>query len=1642
MASRRQQITVLLLFVPVVLGAAFVRAGSLAWDTDSGTGGAQGGSGTWNTNSTANWWDGSANAVWPAPGGTDDDAVFDGIAGAVTITSATVNELFFNTSGYTLSGGTLTFNGITPAISNGPGVDASISSVIAGADGLTKTGGGMLTLSGANTYAGLTTISSGTVVVQNNAAFGAAGNSVTVQSGAALDLGGALAANSLNQGTRVFTVSGSGVGGSGVLTSTAANTQINAVSKVVLAGDATFGGAQRWDMRNNTPTLDMGGFTLTKTGANYLGLVGVAISNSGGVVVNQGELNLTFGSSFGGPGATNTVTVNNGGTLGFYQSSAIHGSALVLNNGAVLRGESGTGAQNTWAGSVTLSGNVTLKADGILNITGMMTESGVANVEKTGTSAAVLSAANGYSGATTITAGSLQIDHAGALGSSATITTSGADSASLTLGHGIVAGAGKTISVLGGGAGGNAFGALSSASSNMGTAKWEGDVIISATTAARVGTLAGNLWVSGVIGEFSLGSELIYRNNLANSTIRLTGANTYTGSSMVASGRVQVDTLANSGVASPLGRNGTIRLGLTNVNGGTLVYTGTGETTDKIIDLSSTTGSVAIDHSGTNLLKFTSSFTASGSGAKTLTLQGSTSGVGEIAGAIVNSSSATSLTKTGTGTWILSGGNTYTGATSVNAGLLKLDYDASNTSKLSDSGILTFGGGTLELAGGSHLEVVTSTTLATNSSSLLTRSSGTSVLSLNTVTRNGGATIDFAAENIARVDNTNTNGMLGGWGTVARTDWAVNSTNGADGLVTALSTYTLTSVAGNTAANYANNNISVDSSPTLGGVITANSLRFNDANARVLTLAAGNNVISTAGILVTPNVGANSSILTGGNLTRGSAGNIVFHQHNSGGKLTVGSVIANNGANVISVLKVGAGELEFTSTNTFTGGIIVNGGTLTLSGNQASQAGGVVVGAVAATGATLNIAGDLPMAANQSIALGQGNGAAAVINQTAGNVSFVTSGNQLLIGGASPGAAGTYNLSGGTLTTVNVANRGVMIGVNDGAPGNPITAVFNLSGTGVLNNAGVLQVVRGDSTSSYQNGIYNQTDGTSTNGTLLIGGNGGNGANSTATFRVTGGTFSATTFSNLSAGNNVASTITIGGTADVTLPAFPTARGMASTATLYLNGGTLRPAADSTTYLQGLTAAYIQAGGSTFNTSGKNITVNQALLEDAGSPGGGLTKTGSGTLTLGGNNTFAGAVTLSQGGITITHANALGTGAFVNDTNTNTLTNDSGAEVVLSNSSYSVGSSLIIGGSGSAANINTGTGAFTLPGSQKIVSVNTGVTFTVGGNLSGNLRKDGGGAMVLAGTGSGVGSLRVTTGVLQLTGTVASTSSLFLGHDSTGTTVGKFVLGGVGGAVNQTFASLQTTGGAQTSQSLVGGNASISTLTVNQSGNTTYAGTIGGAGMHEDNLALIKSGSGTLILTGNNSYIGATTVADGTLVVNGTHSGGGLIAVSAGATLGGVGIVAAVDIADGGTLAPGNSPGVFTASELTLHPASQLTFELGVPTVSPDPGSDYIAVLGDLTLDGALQVTGITGFPLAPALGDKWLLMSYSGGLTDNSLSVGAAPALPGGLGYAIDVSAPGEVFLTVVPEPAPAGMLVLGGLLLRALARRRQGGV
>jgi autotransporter-associated beta strand protein len=183
--------------------------------------------------------------------------------------------------------------------------------------------------------------------------------------------------------------------------------------------------------------------------------------------------------------------------------------------------------------------------------------------------------------------------------------------------------------------------------------------------------------ISGTGGSFNLSA-----NN--NGTIILKGANTFSGLANIGgtgnSGMtVQIysfNKVSGGSASSSLGHpttvaNGTIAIGGNNFNS-TLLYSGTGETTDRIINLAGATGGATLQNDGSGPITFSSAFTYA-AGPKTLTLQGSNTGANTIGAALTDTSAgAIAVVKSGAGTWKLVAANTYTGGTTINQGTLEI----------------------------------------------------------------------------------------------------------------------------------------------------------------------------------------------------------------------------------------------------------------------------------------------------------------------------------------------------------------------------------------------------------------------------------------------------------------------------------------------------------------------------------------------------------------------------------------------------------------------------------------------------------------------------------------------------------------------------------------------------------------------------------------------------------------------------------------------------------------------------------------------------------------------------------------------------------------------------------------------------------
>ena len=446
----------------------------------------------------------------------------------------------------------------------------------------------------------------------------------------------------------------------------------------------------------------------------------------------------------------------------------------------------------------------------------------------------------------------------------------------------------------------------------------------------------------------------------------------------------------------------------------------------------------------------------------------------------------------------------------------------------------------------------------------------------------------------------------------------------------------------------------------------------------------------------------------------------------------------------------------------------------------------------------------------------------------------------LVIGSGSSGS-GAMTISGGSLSTVGAASPDVV--------GN---------GTG---NTGTLTLDGGSFTSEeLQLGVSGQ-------GTGIVHLNGGNASIGLLAFRFASG------------GNGTvhlnAATLTTSGIA----------RSGSGGGTVNFNGGTLRATASSTTFLEGLSNAFVKSGGLTLDTSTFSITVAQALRTDPASPDGGLAKSGSGILILTGANSFTGPCAVNTGILIAQNAAALGTSAAVAADATLALTGGLVFGETQTLSLSGTGQKIVTtptpaiqrGALQSLAGHNTWSGAITLATTNTRIGVQDGASLTVNGPIGESspatsvifrAGQNSGDDITLTTPGTWTGdsiaySGSATGGALKLGApdVLPATSPLLLAGNSVS---GRLDLNGH----PQTVAGLSnTTGGSSPiGTGLITNTGSApSTLTLAPTTSRTFIGTIqdGTRPIH-----LVKSGPATQILTAPQAYSGNTSVSAGTLRID------------------------------------------------------------------------------------------------------------------------------------------------------------------------------
>ncbi|ECH8732274.1 fibronectin-binding autotransporter adhesin ShdA [Salmonella enterica subsp. enterica serovar Wandsworth] len=429
-----------------------------------------------------------------------------------------------------------------------------------------------------------------------------------------------------------------------------------------------------------------------------------------------------------------------------------------------------------------------------------------------------------------------------------------------------------------------------------------------------------------------------------------------------------------------------------------------------------------------------------------------------------------------------------------------------------------------------------------------------------------------------------------------------------------------------------------------------------------------------------------------------------------------------------------------------------------------------------------------------------------------------------------------------------------------------------------------------------------------------------------------------------------------------------------------------------------LTADHADSLGTGAVANSGVLQVGEGELENTLSGSGSLVKTGTGELTLSGDNSYSGGTTIIGGTLTADHADSLGTGAVANSgvlqvgegelentlSGSGSLVKTGTGELTLSGDNTYSGGTTITGGTLTADHADSlGTGAIANSG---VLQVGEGeLKNTLSG--SGSLVKTGTGELTLNGDNDYSGGTTIDDGVLIAdnadslgTGAVANNGVLQVGEGEL-----KNTLSGTGSLVKIGTGELTLNGDndysggttisdgtliANHADSL--GTGAIDNSGVLQVGEGELENTLFGSG------SLVKTGTGELTLSGDNSYSGATTITDGTLIaanVNALGSGNidnsGTLMLDANGTF----ELANITTHTGATtaLAAGST---LDAGQLTQEDGSTLSIDLGAAT------DDAVITADSVTLGGTLNVTGIG------SVTDSWTPEAYTYTLIDSDSAI------------------------------------------------------
>jgi len=448
-------------------------------------------------------------------------------------------------------------------------------------------------------------------------------------------------------------------------------------------------------------------------------------------------------------------------------------------------------------------------------------------------------------------------------------------------------------------------------------------------------------------------------------------------------------------------------------------------------------------------------------------------------------------------------------------------------------------------------------------------------------------------------------------------------------------------------------------------------------------------------------------------------------------------------------------------------------------------------------------------------------------------------------------------------------------------------------------------------------------------------------------------------------------------------------------ADLTFSGGTLMASGDNWNFISGLNSAVIYSGGATIDNGGHSIGITQTL-----SGTGGATFNGSGWTTLRQNNTYSGDTVVNNGVLQFYESGSL-------------YNNGANAGNIIVNS----GGSLYFGRQDTFGNADTGSSSpvsITLNGG----GINNAGVF----NNLGHLTLNNGTLHASGGDLSGWGAYELNNV------TVGGSGASYINSDTSVNSGNQILLSRAGTTTFNVGVTGDAAGDLLVSARLTDGNGVVGSLT--------------------------KTGLGTMVLSGANTYSGLTRVQGGKLTVNGSIAGA--LQVDSGATLGGSGTIGGNAVIYG-THSPGNSPGLQSfSSGLTYKSSSTALLEFTQnATTGRGTSFDGINVGGNLGIEsGAALNLLFNGAGSAILWSDafwksnqSWLLYQVDGTTTGNfSLTSTNWQDSSGNvfntslIGSAFSITQNGQnLMLTyAVPEPSTYALLGLGAIALIIAVRKR----